>query len=299
MSQERTPALANLSTLSAAERVENLAALGRQLLERQAQDGSDAHGGLVDGARDEVVKTLVELLQDGEGAALDRLALGAALGFLGDPRLRKPSDAGYWATVEVDDGPLELGRFMVTNDEFRQFVDAGGYSEENLWDEDGRAWLESTEERWPALSATAESRPFVVPNQPVVGVTWFEAMAYARWVGARLPTFEERLRAVRGSEKRPYPWGSPFGEGNANTQEEVLGQPCAVGLYLRDCSPEGVYDLAGNVAEWCGDGVGGECWVHPGAWDQPSMAAWAKARVLEKPGTWSAALGFRLARDPR
>jgi formylglycine-generating enzyme required for sulfatase activity len=138
-----------------------------------------------------------------------------------------------------------------------------------------------------------------VANQPVVGVTWFEADAFARAHDARLPRFDERLRAVRGSEKRPYPWGEPFGEGNANTREEVLGRPCAVGLYLRDRTPEGVSDLAGNVGEWALDGADGQYWYAPGGWDQPSMASWAKARELERPESRSTSVGFRLVRDAR
>jgi hypothetical protein len=246
---------------------------------------------------EQIVTTMVDLLQGGEGNSTERLTIGAALGMLGDPRLRAPEDSGYWADVHQEDGIVQFGRFMVTNAEFRKFVEAGGYDEPSHWGEQGALWLQSDRRRWPELAISEESRPFIVANQPVVGVTWFEATAYANWAKSRLPRFDERLRAIRGVERRPYPWGSPFGEGNANTQEEVLGRPCAVGLYVRDRSPEGVYDLAGNVAEWCGDGVGEQQWVHPGAWNEPSMAAWAKARMLETPDQWSPALGFRLARD--
>jgi hypothetical protein len=280
--------LDGLDELTPADRVARLADLGRALMGQAVPPPEEG--------RDPLVKSLVDLVQQDVGSAQERLALGAALGVLGDPRLRLPTEDGYWATVRTEDGDLRMGRFMVTNHEYHRFVEAGGYEDDALWDDEGRAWRDQVERDWRQLSTTEEARPFVVPNQPVVGVTWFEATAYARWVGARLPQFEERLWATRGPEKRPYPWGSPFGEGNANTQEEVLGQPCAVGLYQRDRTPEGIYDLAGNVAEWCSDGVGDERWVHPGAWDQPSMAAWAKARVLERPGSWSPALGFRLSR---
>ena len=61
-------------------------------------------------------------------------------------------------------------------------------------------------------------------------------------------------------------------------------------------TPEGVHDLAGNAGEWCLDGVGDEAWVHPGSWDQPSMASWAKARALESRDSGSASRGFRLVK---
>ena len=87
-----------------------------------------------------------------------------------------------------------------------------------------------------------------------------------------------------------------FGAGNANTKEEVIGRPTAVGLFRNDRTPEGVYDLAGNAAEWSEEGVGNERWIHPGSWDQPSMAAWAKARESEHVGARWGGLGFRLVR---
>ncbi len=151
--------------------------------------------------------------------------------------------------------------------------------------------------RGNGIATREDSRTFLVPNQPVVGVTWWEADAYARSSGARLPTSDERAFAVRGPQKRPYPWGEPFGAGNANTREEVLRRPVAVGLFVRDRTPDGVYDLAGNVAEWLGDEIGGNRLIHPGAWDQPSMASWAKAKELRSPDDRSAGIGFRLARD--
>lgn len=283
--------LSRLRDLPQSDRARELASLGRSWL-------GDGTPELSDQERQQLVQTLLDVVDAGAGSPQERLTVGAALGLIGDPRLATPDQPAYWARVDLPDGPLDMGRFMVTNREFRRFVDAGAYTDDAVWaDIDGAlAWRDGTEHRWPELAASSDSKPFLVDNQPVVGVTWFEAAAYARWAGARLPDFEERLQAVRGREKRPYPWGSPFGEGNANTKEEVLRQPTAVGLYLRDRSPEGVYDLAGNVAEWCSDGLDGERWVHPGAWDQPSMSAWAKARVLEPPHARSSALGFRLVK---
>ena len=91
--------------------------------------------------------------------------------------------------------------------------------------------------------------------------------------------------------------GDPFGEGNANTKEEVLGRPCAVGLYVRDITPDGVVDLAGNASEWTAETAGDEFLLHPGSWDQPSLAAWAKALTTAGPASRWSALGFRLAKD--
>ncbi len=260
---------------------------GRRILSGQGDDA----------LRQTAVTHFVQRLADGTGPARERVELGEILGWLGDPRLRKPSDADYWVTVDGPEDTVVLGRYPVTNDEFGTWAGGSGYRNDAVWTDEGRAWRNATTQNWPARAADSALKRYFVPNQPVVGVTAFEADAYAAAHAARLPRVDERVFAMRGVAKRPYPWGQPFGDGNANTREEVIGRPCAVGLYLRDQTPEGICDLAGNVAEWTQDGVAGSRLVHPGAWDMPSMAAWAKALTVEGPHKATTSLGFRLARD--
>lgn len=244
------------------------------------------------------VGALLELVEGCAGTSRQRLDLGEALGLLGDPRLRLPSDPDYWVDVEFEDGHrVAVGRHMVTNAEFSAWVRAGGYDDDAAWSDAGRAWRDSGAPRWDELSADPEVAHLVVPNQPAAGPTWFEAEAYARAMGGRLLTSDERRWLVRGRDKRPYPWGAPFGDGNANTREEALGRPCAVGLFTADRSPEGVTDLAGNMGEWLSDlGGEGRQMLHPGSWARPSMAAWAKALEMADPDTRSADMGFRICR---
>ncbi|MEQ1501707.1 MAG: SUMF1/EgtB/PvdO family nonheme iron enzyme [Myxococcota bacterium] len=291
--------LRTVEQLSPADRLDALAALGREVLADDSA-GAPANGSAADVIRP-LVAHLLDAIESGAGTGRQRLELGEVLGLLGDPRLRRPADEGYWVRISSDLGPIVIGRFPVTNAEYRAWVDSGAYRDRSAWTDDGWTWLDGAkgdaDGPWSIHAQDVASRPFVVPNQPVVGVTFWEAQAYAAAHGARLPRSDERVWACRGRERRPYPWGSPFGEGNANTREEVLGRPCAVGLYLRDRTPDGVADLAGNVAEWMADEVGDQRLIHPGAWDQPSMAAWAKALALYPPDARWAGLGFRLARD--
>lgn len=241
---------------------------------------------------------LAGLMDTDVGQPRPRLAAGVLLGRLGDPRLHTPADSDYWATITLKSGDaVALGRFPVTNAEFQAWVDAGGYDDASAWTEVGWAWLQGCDNPWPTLAKSADTDDFTVPNQPVVGVSLHEAMAYATAHDSRLPRWYERVMAVRGPEKRPYPWGSPFGEGNANTKEEVLGRPCAVGMYVRDATPEGIRDLAGNVAEWTAEQVGEEWLIHPGSWEAPSLSSWAKALTSTGPTSRWSALGFRIARD--
>ncbi len=273
-----------VTQLPMAERIGPLLEVGRRIV-------ADGAGGAA------LIPLLVEVVESGEGTGRERLELGELLGQLGDPRIHQPDEEAYWVRVPLgDQGALDVGRFPVTNAEFFAFAEAGAYEQRELWSEEGWAWLQSGIEPWWVHARKESAAPLVVPNQPVVGVTFFEAEAYARWAKARLPRVDERIAVVRGPEKRPYPWGAPFVEGSANTREEVLSRPCAVGLYVRDCTPDGVRDLAGNVAEWTADRIGDEYLIHPGAWDQPSIAAWAKALTKVAPSSRWAGLGFRLVR---
>ena len=275
--------------LSQEEQLFTVVELANRVLESQ-------NNGLADSHVESVRSMLVSLFESGVGPTEVRVAAGAALAELGDSRILTPQDADYWAPVPIATGTLWVGRHPVSSGEFWTFVNSGSYDDESNWSEEALGWKQLGRKTWCDLANTVHDN-LLRSNQPVVGVNWYEASAYATSVGARLPTVMERLWVIRGAEKRPYPWGDPFGHGNANTKEEVVGHPCAIGLFRSDCTPDGVWDLAGNAAEWLEDEVGEQHVYHPGSWKQPSLASWAKARELRKPTHRDDDLGCRLVRD--
>ena len=145
----------------------------------------------------------------------------------------------------------EISRYPVTNRQWQAFIDDGGYDNGRWWD--GLAErMKPQEPRWPE------------PTAPREMVSWYEAMAYGRWLSAKLnervtlPTEQQWERAARGSEGREYPWGKDYVSGLATINEtwtsvgmHDVGRTTAVGLYPHGATPEGIQDMAGNVWEWC------------------------------------------------
>ena len=81
---------------------------------------------------------------------------------------------------------------------------------------------------------------------PVISITWDEAAAYAKFVGKRLPTEAEWEKAARGTDGRQYPWGNAFDRTRANNGDHLV----PIMSYPLGVSPYGIYDMAGNAAEW-------------------------------------------------
>lgn len=192
-------------------------------------------------------------------------------------------------------GDYAIARYPVTNAEFAAFYQAGGYDLQkwgNAWSPEGRRWREGTwtselrvypedvrkdvQEWLEGRPIEKRDRPFFWddprwngPNQPVVGVCWFEAEAYANWLGLvtgrpfRLPSEAEWERAARfvpagqqkSGETRLWPWGDAWDESRCNNREpkDALGCTSAVGIYPHGDSALGCADLVGNVWEWCRD----------------------------------------------
>jgi len=154
-----------------------------------------------------------------------------------------------------------LDRYPVTNEKYHQFIAGGGYQEMAIWDH----------EIWPAVLDFVDSTGFPGPRPwkkghyspgeahlPVVGISWYEATAYARWVGKRLPTDAEWVKAgswpVALSPgtllQRKFPWGDTIDRRKTNVWGSGPGRVVPVDEFTEGVSVGGLYQLIGNVWEW-------------------------------------------------
>jgi formylglycine-generating enzyme required for sulfatase activity len=235
-----------------------------------------------------------------------------------------PDDEDAWdderPQQEAELPTFYVARYPITNAQFRPFIEAGGYDDPQWWTQDGRAWRDGAE---PDLSQIPDedvrksyadwlvqrppnrreepffwtSKDFNGPNQPLVGITWYEAMAYCAWLAeqlrvsayelpvwrdgrlatqnldpgtfmARLPTEAEWEKAagwdVAAGRKRVYAWGDDWDPAKTNVEESGIGLTSAVGVFPAGASACGALDMTGNVLEWTLSSWGSFDWQKPG-----------------------------------
>lgn len=183
-----------------------------------------------------------------------------SMGSRDDDRDAQRDEVGNISTVTVD-YRYWIARYPVTVGAFAGFIRAGGYDSADWWTAAGFKWCRDRVRREP--DGWSEQAAFT--NRPVVGVSWFEAAAYTRWLDVqlrrragdvpenylmRLPTEAEWEKAARGFLGRRYAWGDDWDGGRANAADSV-GRAATVGMFPDGETPAGIQDLSGNVREWC------------------------------------------------
>ncbi|HEY6563403.1 MAG TPA: SUMF1/EgtB/PvdO family nonheme iron enzyme, partial [Pirellulaceae bacterium] len=177
------------------------------------------------------------------------------------------SDASRSGTESMPPAEVEhlfTDRYAVSNAEYQEFVNAGCYEEPELWAEEIRDSLSTFQDlsHKPGPRYWRNSRyPVGTADMPVVGVCWYEADAYARWVGKRLPADAEwvktavspRASIVATEQLTRYPWGNAFRDDRANLWSSGKNQPVPVAEYPGGQTSEGVCQMIGNVWEWLRD----------------------------------------------
>ena len=155
---------------------------------------------------------------------------------------------------EVDS--FYIDRYAVTNEEFARFVNDGGYEQVAYWPEDVFSqvlrFVDSSGAPGPRYWKNGQPAKDKL-NHPVVGICWYEANAYALWAGKTLPSCMQWQRAGdwpgdAGGAK--YPWGNSFDPTHANLWSDKTNGTVPVDSFVEGTTPNGVYQLIGNVWEW-------------------------------------------------
>jgi energy-coupling factor transporter ATP-binding protein EcfA2 len=261
-----------------------------------------------DALYDELITSMMRVI-GGDDPPPVRAAVGETLGWLGDPRDLKgfvPVGGGRYnlSTGNVTIEAFELGRYPVTNAWFAEFVDTGGYRTQEYWTKEGLKWLKEEKQTHPRYW---NDRNWRCPNTPVVGVTWYEADAFTKWLTAtskvghhyRLPSEAEWEAAAAGKEGRVYPWGNEWASGRCNTSEAEIGKKSIVGIFRTGATPGGapIFDMVGNVWEWTVSdyGKGGKV-LRGGSWFYVRGLARCANRAGGGPDDWTSGIGFRCAK---
>lgn len=168
-----------------------------------------------------------------------------------------------------------MSRYPVTNAHFDLFVnDSQGYKNDTWWTKNGLEW------RTGSTQPPKGGSTFDLPNHPVVNITWYEAVAFTRWLNdrlkvessalqvwknekveqivfdfnkweIRLPTEAEWEKAAHGAKGLRYPWGNEITPDHTNYGDTNLGTTSAVGAFPLGMNDYGLLDMSGNVYEWC------------------------------------------------
>lgn len=145
---------------------------------------------------------------------------------------------------------FRIDRYPVTCARYREFILAGGYQKQQFWSPEGWKWLEENPVSYPLYWSDAPEWD----NHPVCGVSWYEAEAYTRFVGKRLPTEAEWEKAAswhpQNPQKQAYPWGNSKPNPKLCNHDTLVGHTTPVNAYPAGQSAYGCYDMLGNVWEW-------------------------------------------------
>lgn len=193
-------------------------------------------------ANEQPAHVLTEPLTGKDGAPMIVVPAGSFP--MGVPAGARDGGRDEYPRHDVFVDTFAIDKFEVTNGRYLEFVKAIGHRvPQNP--------RNPTRNLWQGDSITD-----VLTDRPVINVDWFDAEAYCRWAGKRLPTEAEWEKAAKGTSDRRFPWGNvePTPK-HLNYNQRWIGEKTLmpVGSYEAGKSPYGLYDMAGNVWEWVND----------------------------------------------
>lgn len=228
---------------------------------------------------------------EGDAPFAERLAAAEGLAALGDPRATRHDP--------VSIGSARIDRYPVTVALYAPFIESHGYEARDLWSAEGWEWRTAQKADRPRFWDDPEWSAYLLPNKPVVGVSFHEAEAYARFRGARLPAEAEWQRAAGDVL---YPWGDEWRDDACGERGVGPRGTVPIGVFPKGRSAKGISDLAGCVWQWCTDvhtnADGGLARAtRGGAWNVLRWNLRVSSRNPYPAGARFSNLGFRCAWD--
>lgn len=199
----------------------------------------------------------------------------------------------------VEVSSFRIDRAPVTNGDYMEFMNAGGYRDERLWTDAGWKWVSQSGAAAPAYwkrdgdmwaVRTMDRTGEVDERRPVCHVSYHEADAFARWAGKRLPSEAEWEIAASwdgGAGALLYPWGDdPPATTDANV-DQLSFDTAAVGAYRRNVSPSGCYGMIGEVWEWTSSDFNGYPGFESFPYREYSEAFFGTEYKVLRGGSWA------------
>jgi hypothetical protein len=253
----------------------------------------DAHNKEVENRRNEVKfkANLKQLLSDRDWDKLRELLEKRQNRTIEEEKIYRATRFENTVPITLNNGKIiHMNKFEVTNLQFKMFVESGGYKDDALWSEAGLKWRDENGITAPAFWSEGA---FNADEQPVVGVSYYEAEAFARWTMKRLPTSEEWITAAGGSKWR---WRISSAADRGNTREGLPDSTAAVGKYSDGASAAGCFDLAGNAMEWTLASKAGKAVCYGGSWRDILSDTPESSKCMYDPGSRSDKIGIRLVK---
>lgn len=180
-----------------------------------------------------------------------------------------------------------IDRYPVTCAQYREFIEAGGYQNRDWWTSEGWEWLQSNPVARPLY--WLDSRDW--EQHPVCGVSWYEATAYAHFVGKRLPTEAEWEKAASWDEAlqagRRYPWGNAGVGSQLCNCDGRVGHTTPVNAYPAGVAASGCWDMLGNVWEWTASPFAGYPGFKPYPYRGYSQNYFDEQHRVMRGGSWA------------